>query len=206
MSKKDNGSAAAAAQARSDEQARQATIRAGTDKINSTFDSQFTPDFYGNIKKGFLDYANPQLDQQYKDAQKELTYSLARGGNLDSSTRADQSGTLQRTYDTGKQAVADQALSYENNSKNSIEDARGNLISNLNISGDATGAANSAITRAQALSQPQAYSPIANMFSTFTSGLATQAGLERAAALSGGAITPRYNTGLFSNSGAVRVS
>src|SRR5262249_19297897 len=122
------------------------------------------------------------------------------------STRADQQGVLDRTYNTNKQAVADQALGYKNQAENNVEDARANLISALNATGDASAAANDAITRAQSLSQPQAYTPLSNLFATFTSGLGTQAALEKSAAASGGAVSPTYNTGLFANSGAVRVS
>jgi hypothetical protein len=42
------------------------------------------------------------------------------------------------------------------------------------------------------------------MFGTFTNVLGKQAGLERAAALSGGAIRPTFNTGLFGGN-SVRV-
>jgi hypothetical protein len=255
MGKKGGGNEAA--QARQDEQTRQANIRSGTDNVNSIFDGgtsrqlvkptggamdfstgdyydasgnkltnkvtkfdnekvygpsstvagQFTPDFYEKQKQGYLDYANPQVDKQFNDASKQLTFALARGNNLDSSAAATQSGDLQTQYGLQKQKVADDALSYENKAKSSVEDARSNLISNLNATGDAQGAVNSATARASALSQPAAYSPLTNLFSDFTAGLGTQAALEKANYYSGGATGARYQTGLFAPSvSAVKVS
>jgi hypothetical protein len=199
----DDGGAAAA---RADEAARQARIRAGTKSIDDLFGQQFNDDFYNKRKTDYLNYATPQLDQQFGDAQKQLTFDLARSGTLNSSIRADKSADLQRNYDTNARQIGDQALSMSNDSRNSVEDARAGLISSLNVSGDNQQAVNSALTRSQALSQPQAYSALGPMFANFTSGLSTQAALERANALSGGLVKPTYNTGLFANSGAVKVS
>ena len=141
----------------------------------------------------------PQLDEQYGKAQKDLTFALTRAGNLDSSTRGQQFGELQKLYDTNKTQVADQGQTYANKARTSVEDARSGLITTLN----ATGAANGAISRSAALSQPPGFSPIGDAFEAFGRGLATQAGIERSAAYTG--TTPLYNTGLFgTTAGAVR--
>lgn len=201
------GGSGEAKQARADEQERQARIRAGTERVNSIFDGQFNDDYFGKRQQSFLEYANPQLEDQYGDAQKELTFALARGGLLDSSVRADKAGELQKKYDLNKQQIADQALSYGTEAKNAVEDARANLIATLNATGDAQGAANSAISRASVLSKPQAYSPLTQLFADFTAGLGTQAALEKANYYSGGQTGVRYNTGLFApSSNAVKVT
>jgi len=193
--------------ARKAEEARQKRIRQGTDSINQTFDSQFTDAFYGGRRQAFLDYAQPQLNDQYGGAQKDLTFALARNGTLDSSVRGQQVGELQKLYDLRSQELADQALSQEAEARNAVEDARSGLIVSLNATGDAQQAANSALARSQALSQPQAYSPLANLFVDFTNALGTQAALEKANYYSGGQTGSRYNTGLFSpSSSAVKVS
>lgn len=243
-------------QARKDEAARQATVRAGTNRINAIFDGgtssdlvsptgqpidfstgnyydangnkltgkltkfdneqvysapksdpgQFTDDFYNKQKQAYIDYATPQLEDQYADAQKQLTYALARGGLLDSSVRGQKAGELQQQYDLNKQQIGDQALTYETNAKNSVEDARANLISSLNATGDAQGTVNSAISRASALSAPPTYSPLTQLFTDFTSALGTQAAVDKANALSGGGTTSTNGTGLFApNSNAVKV-
>lgn len=243
-------------QARKDEAARQAQIRAGTNRVNAIFDGgsvgdlvsptgkpmdfstgdyydangnkltgkvnsfdneqvytapktepgQFTDDFYNGRKQAYIDYATPQLEDQYGKAQKELTFALARGGLLDSSVRGQKAAELQQQYDLNKQQIADQALSYETSAKNSVEDARANLIASLNSTGDAQGTVNSAISRASALSAPQSYSPLTQLFTDFTSALGTQTAVNKANALSGGGTTTTSGTGLFTpNSGAVKV-
>ncbi|WP_048647496.1 hypothetical protein [Nitratireductor soli] len=165
----------------------------------------FDDSFFEGRRNSFLDYYAPQLEDQYSDAQKELTFALARGGNLNSSTRGEQVGDLQKLFDTNERSIADQALAHENQARTAVEDARGDLISMLNVTGDAEGAANSALTRASVLSKPAAYDPLGQLFVDFTAGLGTQAAQERAAAASGGGYKPRYDTGLFGNTGRVSV-
>jgi hypothetical protein len=205
MSKKDGGASKAANQAKADEAARQATVRQGTQAVNDTF-SQFNDPYFEKQRTNYLNFALPQLDDQYGKAQKTLTYALARDGNLNSSAQAYQNGELQKTYDTQRLSIADQGQNFANQARSSVEDARGNLISTLNATGDATQAAQSAAARAGALSAPQGYSPIGDAFGAILNGIGVQAGAERAASL-GAAIKPTYNTGLFgSTAGAVKVS
>lgn len=192
-----------AEQARLDENQRQKRIRGGTHRVNSLFDSQFSDSFFEGRRNAFMDYASPQLEQQYQDAGKQLTFALDRSGQLDGSVRGQKLGELQRMYDLNKQKVADDALAHSAQARNAVEDARGNLITTLNATGDAEGAANSAITRASALSQPAAYSPLGQLFADFTNSLGIQAAQERSYAAGGPA--PRYNTGLFGGAGRVVV-
>lgn len=197
--------------ARQDEMARQGRISAGTAAINDTF-GQFNDDFFNNQRKSYIDYATPQLEDQHADAVKQLTYALARTGNLGSSARASQEAKLQQTYDLGKQGIADQGQTFANTARTNVEDARSGLIAALNASGDATQAASGAIARSAALSTTPAYSPIGQLFSTLTSGAATQAAAEQATGLYGGysAGNTTYqspvNTGLFGKSGSVKVT
>lgn len=201
-----NAGARAAEEARAAEQARQGAIRAGTQRVNNIFDGQFNDQFFDGRRQAFIDYARPQVEDQFGDAQEQLTFALARGGNLNSSTRADKSADLQKRFDIANQEIADKGLSHANEARNSVEGARSDLISMLNATGDAEGAANSAISRASTLSQPTGFSPVSQLFGDFTAGLGQQAALERAAAFSGGQVQPRYNTGLFGpNRNAVSV-
>lgn len=196
-----------AAQARADEQARQARIRSGTQQIDNLFGQNFNDDFYGQRRQAYVDYASPQLEDQFADAQKQLTFYLDRNSTLDSTIRGQKEAELQKLYDTNRRSVADQALGYENTARTNIEDARADLIRTLSATADDQGAVNQAISRSAALSAPEAYSPLSDLFTKFTAGLGQQAGLERAAAYSGGAIQPRYNTGIFGPSkNAVKVS
>ena len=146
---------------------------------------QFGDAFYKGRRQSYIDYATPQLDQQHDDANRELTFSLARSGNLQSSARADLASRLQQKYELNKQNIKDQGLSYETQARSAVEDARANLITTLSATGDVEGAANAAIARSKALSQPAAYSPLTQLFTDFTGTLGTQYAQDRSAALGG---------------------
>lgn len=163
----------------------------------------FNDDFYKGIRDSFTNYAMPQLNQQRDDAAKQLTFSLDRAGQLAGSVRGQKAGELQRLFDTNEQQVRDQALSYENQARTNVENARSDLISMLNATGDNQQAVNSALSRSTILTQPQTYSPLGQLFTDFTAGLGTQAAQERAAAASGGMYQSRYDTGLFGGTGRV---
>ena len=197
----------AAEAARAEELARQQRIREGIGNINSVFDSQFDDAFFTGRRDAYSQYAAPQLQQQHQDAQKELAYYLARTGLSDSSVRAQKEADLSRLYDTNSRTVSDKAMEYETNARNSVADARASLISQLNVTGNADQASRDATSRATALSQGDAYSPLTNLFSDFIGLLGRQAAQERAEAQSGGAYRANVNTGLFGpKTGAVRVS
>ena len=202
MGGKSGGGEAAAA--RADEQRRQQRIRKGTKRVNSIFDRQFNDNFFNQQRDAYVNYATPQLDDQRQDANKELIFAMDRGGQLDGSARASLAGELQKKYDLQRQKIQDDALNFRTSAMTNVEDARSNLIATLNATGDAQGAANSALSRAAALSQPAAYSPISNLFADFTGALGTQAAAERAYSYGGPA--PTYTTGWFGpKSGSVTV-
>lgn len=185
---------------------RQNTIRFGTQNVDNIFNSQFNDDFYNKQQQGYLNYATPQLDDQLGKAREQLTYALARGGVLNSSVRSAKEAELQQKADLARQQIGDQALSYGTQARNNVENARSNLISTLNATGDAQGAVNSAMSRATALSAPPSYSAVGQLFTDFLSGLGTQAAAEKATAMSGGAYKSPYNLGLANALGAVKVS
>lgn len=208
MSKKGGGANRVADETRADELARQQRIREGTASINKTFDGQFTPDYFSGVQKSYLDYAKPQINDQYADAQKELTYALARAGNLASSTRAGQAADLQKQFDLQMQKATDDALNYQTQARTSVEDARANLIATLNATGDADQATTSALARAKALSQPAAYSPLTDLFSAYVDALGASTAAARAQSYGWGGTSsspyPTYSNGGYSGSVAVR--
>lgn len=199
-----NAASREAKEARREEEKRQKRIRIGTDRINSRF-GQFNDAFFDSVRQGFIDFAQPDLESQFSDAREDATYNLARAGTLDSSIRADTYGDLEEQRNTELQNLYDQANSYETDARNNIENARADLISQLQVTGDATGAGNAALARARALSAPPTYTPLQQLFQDTSSAFATQAALERAEAY-GSTVRPKYNTGLFApSSDAVRV-
>lgn len=191
---------------RAEEDARQARIRDATAAVNTSFDSMFTPDFYAGREKSYRDYYKPQIDDQFADAQKELTYWLADRGTLNSSIRNDKTADLTKMYDTGVRQINSGALDLSNKTKGDVARTRASLIADARDSADPTYSGGAATSSIQSLAAPESFNPLADMFATFTGALGQQAALERAAALSGGAIKPAFNTGLFGGNSVKLIS
>ncbi len=197
-----NSAGKEAERARADEEARQGEIRAGTGSINKVFDKNFDKKFFQKQQTNYLDFAKPQLNKQYGEAGDQLSYDLADRGMLDSSTKGEKTADLGELYETNRQAMIGKAKEFGTDAKNNVEDARTGLIHTLQATGDAEGAAKGALNRAGALSRPPAYSPLEDLFMSFTSTLGQQAGLERSYAAGGP--RPRYNFGFYGNNDSVR--
>lgn len=181
---------------RDQEAARQEQIRSGTARISDLFSSQFNPAYFDKQRDNYVNYAKPQLDDQHKQAQKQLTFALDRRGALDSSSRASLAAELEKKRALAEADIKGKAEDYRTNAMANVEGARGNLIQTLNATGDVEGAVNSANARAQVLSQVPGYSPLSALFADFTAGLGQQAAAERAFAYGAGP-KPTFSTGLF---------
>lgn len=181
---------------RAEEAARQARIRAGTKKISTMFDRQFSPTYYDKQRDNYVKYANPQLTEQHTEAAKQLTFALDRRGALDSSSRTSLQADLQKQRALKAAEIKDTANSYRTDAMSNVENTRADLIRTLNATGDAEGAVNDATARATILSRQPAYSPLAAAFADFTAGLGQQAAAERAFSYGAGP-RPTYQTGLF---------
>jgi hypothetical protein len=69
----------------------------------------FDDAFYNKYKQAVLDYYMPQVDKQYKDAKNELTYRLARSGNLLSSAANTNTADLVNQNDINQSQVRNKA-------------------------------------------------------------------------------------------------
>ena len=143
----------------------------------------FDDNFYKGIRDSYVNFARPQVDDQFRKAGEQSTFGLARSGLLDSSVRGEQNAELQKQYDINLQDITDKARGYETETRNNVERTRGDLISMLQATGDATGAANSALARASTLAAPPSYSPLGQLFQDSTAMIGQQLAQERAFAL-----------------------
>ena len=159
--------------AREAEEERQKAIKQGTDIVNKTFAS-FTPEFYQQRQQAFLDWASPQLNDQYEQAQKDLTYALARQyGTLDTSIAADRQAKLAAQRALAESQISSQAIDYETQSREAIENQRNALLMQVQGGADPATAANLALKQSELLSAPQTYAALGDLFSNVTEGLAS---------------------------------
>lgn len=110
----------------------------------------FDDAFYNNFRQQVLDYYNPDEAKQYSEAQRDLTYNLARAGTLQSSTAADKQGDLAYNDALQKANIVANANAQTGNLQNQIQQNKSDLINQLYATDDPTEAANMAETSAHA--------------------------------------------------------
>lgn len=165
-----SGGDGGAGAARAAEEERQENVRAATGRINETF-AQFDDPFYQGRERAFAGYANPQLDDQYGKARRDLIFALADAGTTRSSVAAQRLAELERDYGQRKIEVADQARGYAQQARSDVEGARGSLIQQAVATGDSALAGNSAVNEASRLASAQTFSPLGQVFQNAAYGI-----------------------------------
>jgi hypothetical protein len=160
------GAGKMAKQQRADEVARQQRIREGMSNIDQQF-STFDDPFYASRAKAYVDYATPTVDRQADEARQALIYALSRNGNLDSSAAIRKNAELGRNTNEARIGIANQGLDIANRARADVEAARSGVVSQLNATGDSSAASAAALRQAQALTQPQGFSPLGQLFANF---------------------------------------
>ena len=125
----------------------------------------FDDAFYDAYKQKVLDYYQPDEQRQYDAAQRDLTYSLARAGTLQSSTAADKQGELAYSDALQKANIVANANSQEGQLKSQIQSNKQSLINQLYSTEDPTLTANLAESSANATRlQDPTLTPAAALF------------------------------------------
>jgi hypothetical protein len=138
--------------------------------ITSTYDTGqktggFDDAFYNNYKQQILDYYQPDEQRQYDQAQRDLTYNLARAGTLQSSTAADKQGDLAYNDALQKANIVANANAQTGNLQNQIQSNKQDLINQLYATDDPTLTANLAESSAKASQlQDPTLTPAASLF------------------------------------------
>ena len=167
----DGGAAAQEAQ-------RQQNIALGQQKIDESF-AGFDPKFYNNYANTVTGAEMPQLIKQYQTTGKNLTYALARGGNVNSSAGAQENQSLNNELGIQESAVANNAQNAVNTLKSNIQTQKGNLVNQLASSGDVSSTAEAANAQAAQDRAPSVIQPLGNLFAdwsnTYLAGKTAQA-------------------------------
>jgi len=144
----------------------------GVDEKTTT-EGGFGDDFYNARATAYNDFALPQLQDQYTDQKKQLTYALARGGNLGSSLSASKNATLGKDYALQQQNVRDTGQDYANKARSDVAAQRQNMVSLLQASADPDAVANLAQSQATNLSAMPTFSPLSPVISNVAGSLGT---------------------------------
>lgn len=157
-------------QQRADEVVRQARIKAGMSSIDSAF-AGFGEDFYNKRAADYSAYAMPELEKQAKTAHEGLIYALSRTGNLDSSAAIKRNVDLNDEENAARIGVANTGLDQTNQLRSQVENTRGNVVAELNATGNSDAATATALRQVQNLNQPAGYTPLGNLFAGFAQSL-----------------------------------
>ena len=157
--------------ARVKEAEREQRIVAGTEAINEQF-SIFDDTFYSDRKDKYLDFYQPQLDDQFGKAKDDLTFSLARAGTLNSSMAGQKQADLLKSYGTESAGLLSQAEGEISSQKSRLQSEKSALTSQLNATGNADQVSNEALSRSQNLFTEQpTYGTLGNLFSGVANGI-----------------------------------
>lgn len=149
------------------EKQRQAHIATGMSDIDKEF-SGFDDNYYDNVGQDFINYATPQMMNQYQRTKSQLAYSLARNGLLDSGAAVQRNQALGQELSRQESNVSNQAQSESNTARAKVSDAKTNVTNQLLSSANPTVAREQAAEATAGLRAPSAFAPIGNLFGDWT--------------------------------------
>lgn len=141
------------------------------------------------------DFYLPQLDQSRDKAGDELTFALARAGLLDSTVAGSKQGELGEKYALERGSILSRIASDIAGTKTQMNQQRSALEAGLRASGDASQAAEAALTSAATFRQDQpTLDPLGHLLAGISEGIGaarTGAEVERIRGLARGTGTPK---------------
>jgi hypothetical protein len=171
---------AEARRARREETARQGRIQQGMGNIANVFGNM--GDVLEQRENAMRGFYEPQMQQQFDRAGEDLTFALARAGQLTSTTAGQRQGDLSQQFALNRAAMESDIGADLANTQQRMNQQRAQLESGLRASGDATAATDAALNSAVTFRQdvPQ-ISPLGHLFYGVGQGI--------------GAINQGYQTG-----------
>lgn len=143
------------------------TVQSPTGETTGGFDDAF----YNKYKQAVLDYYMPQVSKQYKDAGDELTYRLARSGNITSSAGNTATSDLAEQNTLNQANVRNQADTAAGDLRTQVASEEAKATSQLYATEDPEVAANTALSSVRdiSLKQPD-LSPLSAIFNVANVG------------------------------------
>lgn len=177
--KRDAIAAAEREEIRRKEEARQGRITAGRSAVSDIFDPMFNQGFYDKQQQAFLDYQNPQLEDQYKDAGQELLFALTRTGLGQSSAMNQRQAKLTDTYTQAGQGIVDEAARRKAQTQAAVNAQRMALMNQAEGAHDPSYMRGLAQSQGASLAAPQSMSNLGDIFATALSGITSAYDQER---------------------------
>lgn len=131
-------------------------------------------------REALTEFLVPQLEDQYEDATDDLTFSLARSGQLNSSTAGTRGSDLAQAFALNRADVDSTIQGDVANTRSRMNQQRQSLEAALRASGDQTATTNNALATAGTFRQETpSLSPLPNVFQGLSTGIgAAQQGYE----------------------------
>jgi hypothetical protein len=145
-------------------------IYAGT---QSPYYTGFNQNFYDKAANDYINYAVPQVAQQYDTTNRDIQYGLANRGLFGSSAQSQANTNLNLAVGQQEQQIADNARTTATNLQQQVQGSEQNAINNLYQSADPAGAASQAVGTAAQFQVPQTFQPILNAFGGIANQYAT---------------------------------
>lgn len=123
-------------------------------------------------EQAYMDFAMPQLQDQYGDAKEQMAYALSRQGVGRSSIAGENRADLQRDYDVQKQNVAEQGKGVASRARSDIAQQKQSLLNMLSASADPGATATAARSALDSIRSQPSFSPVGPLFQNATAGLA----------------------------------
>lgn len=182
------------------EQFHKQQIQRGMGVIDSNF-SKFDNGFFDGQAKHYVDFAMPQVNDQYADASRGLGYALARQGIGASSEGNRRTARLSGDFQLNRQSVVDKSRDVANQARQSVESARSGLIQNLYSTADPIAANKNSFSQAKYLAAPQAPDQVGTLFANSLDGLNTYQSAKSDAQAYRGALSSAGVSGVPTGSG-----
>jgi hypothetical protein len=147
---------------------RQSNVASGEAQVDQSF-SNFDPTFFQNYQKTILGAETPQLMDQAQTTGRNLTYALARGGNMTGSVAQQENQSLQNETALQQSTLANKAADASNQLQGQVQTQKGQLYSQLEQGGTPSTIAESAAASASQDRAPSAIQPLGNLFSDWSS-------------------------------------
>lgn len=159
-----------AARARQEETARQGRVAQGMEQIGGVFAP--LEDTLAGRRETLEGFYLPQLDERFSDAQENLSFGLARAGQLTSSTAGKRQGKLGELFGLERAKVDADISADVAATRGRMNSQRSALEAALRSSGDATAATNGALASAMTFREDQpTLNPIGNVFYGIAEGI-----------------------------------